>query len=201
MARGLAYLHDKKFLHGNLKPSNILLSADLEPMIGDLGIDRLLAADNDAKPGASARHHFGSKRSTLSQGSLPDLSSSAAAGASPITAISAPPPYQAPESLKNLKPNSKWDVYSFGMVLLELISGRVFLEVEIMQWNAVEEKKRALRMVDPALRGEVEGKEEALLSCFKLGFACASTAPQRRPAMREVVPVLERSVMAAVSSS
>lgn len=200
VARGLAYLHDKKFLHGNLKPSNILLSADLEPMIGDLGIDRLLATDGETKPGTSARQ-FGSKRSTLSQGSLPDLSSLTSTGASPITSISTPPPYQAPESLKNLKPNTKWDVYSFGMVLLELISGRVFLEVEIMQWNAVEEKKRVLRMVDPALRGEVEGKEETLFSSFKLGFACASTAPQRRPSMREVVQVLERLLLASVSSS
>ncbi|XP_020582747.1 receptor protein kinase-like protein At4g34220 [Phalaenopsis equestris] len=201
VARGLAYLHDKKFLHGNLKPSNILLSSDLEPMIGDLGVDRLLTADNDTKPGTSARH-FGSKRSTLSQGSLPDLSSSTNAGASPISSTSAPPPYQAPESLKNLKPNAKWDVYSFGMVLLELISGRVFLEVEIMQWNAAaEEKKKVLRMVDPALRGEVEGKEEVLLSCFKVGFGCAAMAAQRRPSMREVVQVLERLVVAAGSSS
>ncbi|KAI0502602.1 hypothetical protein KFK09_017556 [Dendrobium nobile] len=200
VARGLAYLHDKKFLHGNLKPSNILLSADLEPMIGDLGIDRLLATDNETKPGTSARQ-FGSKRSTLSQGSLPDLSSSTATGASPIASISAPPPYQAPESLKNLKPNPKWDVYSFGMVMLELVSGRVFLEVEIMQWNVVEEKKRVLRMADPALRGEVEGKEEALLSCFKLGFACASAVPQRRPPMKEVVQILERLVLASGSST
>ncbi|KAG0491368.1 hypothetical protein HPP92_004766 [Vanilla planifolia] len=206
VARGLAFLHDRKCVHGNLKPSNILLNADMEPMIGDLGVDCLLGEGRN-KPSSSARQ-FGSKRSTLSQSSLPDLSPPMN-GASPIACSSSagsslsPPPYQAPESLKNLKPNAKWDVYSFGMVLLELMAGRVFLEVELIQWNAgfvVEEKNRVLRMADPAMRGEVEGKEEALLSCFKLGFACASMAPQRRPSMKDAVQMLERVVFATVSS-
>ncbi|PKA63567.1 putative LRR receptor-like serine/threonine-protein kinase [Apostasia shenzhenica] len=208
VARGLAFLHEKKCVHGNLKPSNILLTADMEPMIGDLGLDRLLSgASADHKPGASARQ-FGSKRSTLSQGSLPEFSP--VAGASPIGAASSsssclsPHPYQAPESLKNLKPNAKWDVFSFGVVLLELMAGRVFLEVELIQWNAgfiVEEKNRLLRMADAAIRGEVEGKEEALLSCFKLGFSCASMAPQRRPSMKEAAQLLDRLVFSSESSS
>jgi len=198
LARGLAYIHDKKSVHGNLKPSNILLGADMEAKIGDFGLDRLLFGDAGGKPGASARL-FGSKRSMQSQGSLPDLS--LVPGASPVavgsSSIAGPSsvPYQAPESLKNLKPNAKWDVYSFGMVLLELISGRLFSEEELCQWNAgfvVEERNRIVRMADPAMRGEVEGKEEALLSCFKLGFACAAMAPQRRPSMKDVVMLLDR---------
>ena len=35
VARGLAYLHDKKWVHGNVKPSNILLDADMEPLLAD----------------------------------------------------------------------------------------------------------------------------------------------------------------------
>ncbi|KAK8959008.1 Receptor protein kinase-like protein [Platanthera guangdongensis] len=203
VARGLAYLHEKKCVHGNLKPSNVLLNADMEPMIGDLGIDRLLGNNGESKPGESSARQFGSKRSVLSQGSLPDLSPLGAATSSIISSHS-PLPYQAPESLKNLKPNLKWDVYSFGMVLLELITGRVFLEVELMQWNAgfvVEEKNRVLRMTDPALRGEVEGKEDALLTCFRLGFVCASTAPHKRPSMKDAVQVLERVVFSSASFS
>ncbi|XP_010928374.2 probable LRR receptor-like serine/threonine-protein kinase At4g37250 [Elaeis guineensis] len=203
VARGLAYLHEKKCVHGNVKPSNILLGADMEPVIGDFGLERLMPGDGSYGPGASARQ-FGSKRSVLSTSSLPDLS--AAAGASPCgcssTSAFAPPPYQSPESLKNLKPNVKWDVYSFGMVLLELIAGRVFPEVELCQWNAgfvVEERNKIRRMADPALRGEVGGKEEALLTCFKLGFACCSSAPQRRPSMKDAVLMLEK--VAATSSS
>lgn len=169
----------------------------MEPVIGDFGLERLVPGDGSYGPGGSARQ-FGSKRSVLSTSSLPDLL--AAAGASPCgssstSAFAPPPPYQSPESLKNLKPNAKWDIYSFGMVLLELIAGRVFSEVELCQWNAgfvVEERNRIRRMADPALRGDVEGKEEALLTCFKLGFACCSTAPQRRPLMKDAVQVLEK---------
>lgn len=192
VARGLAYLHDKKTLHGSLKPSNILLDADMEPKIGDFGLDRVMAG-----AGASARQ-FGSKRSMHSSISLPDLSSMAgaspSAGGGATSSALAPPPYQAPELLRNLKPSAKWDVYAFGMVLLELVAGRVFSEVELCHWNAgfvVEERNRLLRMADAAIRGEVEAKEEALLGCFKLGFACCAMPPQRRPSMKEAVQVMD----------
>ncbi|WOK92616.1 putative LRR receptor-like serine/threonine-protein kinase [Canna indica] len=208
VARGLAYLHEKKSVHGNLKPSNILLDVDMEPKIADFGLDRLMSGDGGYRLGTSSRL-FGSKRSVQSQSSLPDLSPPVA-GASPCGSSSAsilasPAIYQAPEFLKNLKPNAKWDVYSFGMVLLELLAGRALSEVELGDWGGgfvvVEERNRILRMADPAVRGEVEGKEEALLSCFKLGFACCAAAPQKRPAMKEAVQVLEKTAASSSSSS
>ncbi|CAD5168569.1 unnamed protein product [Musa acuminata subsp. malaccensis] len=201
VARGLAYLHERKGVHGNVKPSNILLDADMEPKIGDFGLDRLTSGDGGHRLGTSARQ-FGSQRSVQSQSSLPDLSPPVA-GASPCGSSSAAP-YQAPESLQNLKPNAKWDVYSFGVVLLELLAGRVLSEAELGQWNggfAGEERSRVVRVADPGLRGEVEGKEEALLSCFKLGFACCAINPQRRPSMKEAVQVLEKIVSTTSSSS
>ncbi|RWW80769.1 hypothetical protein BHE74_00010875 [Ensete ventricosum] len=193
VARGLAYLHEKKAVHGNMKPSNILLDADMEPKISDFGLDRLTSGGGGGYRLGTSSRQFGSNRSVQSQSSLPDLSPPAA-GSSPCGSSSAAP-YQAPESLKNLKPSAKWDVYAFGMVLLELLAGRVLSEVELGQWNAgfvAEERGRMLRMTDPALRGEVEGKEEAMLSCFKLGFACCAVAPQRRPSMKDAVQVLEK---------
>ncbi|CAL9115616.1 unnamed protein product, partial [Musa textilis] len=193
VARGLAYLHEKKAVHGNMKPSNILLDADMEPKISDLGLDRLTSGGGGGYRLGTSSRQFGSNRSVQSQSSLPDLSPPAA-GASPCGPSSAAP-YQAPESLKNLKPSAKWDVYAFGMVLLELLAGRVLSEVELGQWNAglaAEERGRMLRMTDPALRGEVEGKEEVMLSCFKLGFACCAVAPQRRPSMKDAVQALEK---------
>ncbi|XP_073002228.1 probable LRR receptor-like serine/threonine-protein kinase At4g37250 [Typha latifolia] len=202
VARGLAYLHEKKSVHGNVKPSNILLGPELEPWIGDFGLERLVSGDGSSKTGASARQ-FGSKRSMHSTSSLPDLSQMTGTSPCSSSAAMAPAPYQAPESLKNLKPNAKWDVYSFGMVLLELVAGRVFSEVELCQWNSglvLEERNRILRMADPSLRGEIEGKEEALLSCFKLGFACSAMVPQKRPSMKEAVQVLERIPSSSLSS-
>ena len=42
IARGIAFIHDKKHVHGNIKPANILFNSDMEPVITDLGLDRIL---------------------------------------------------------------------------------------------------------------------------------------------------------------
>lgn len=45
-ARGLAYLHEcspRKFVHGDIKPSNILLDNDFHPHISDFGLNRLIS--------------------------------------------------------------------------------------------------------------------------------------------------------------
>jgi serine/threonine protein kinase len=211
VARGLAYIHEKKGVHGNLKPSNILLGADMEPWIGDLGLDRLLSGEVAVHHAGASARLFGSKRSMHSTSSLPDLSQMPGPGASPCgsaaatsSSAAAAPPHQAPECLKNLRPNAKWDVYSFGMVLLELLSGRVYSEVELCQWHAglvAEERARVLRMADPTLRGEADGREDVLLACFRLAFACCAVAPSKRPAMRDAVMVLERTAPGATNSN
>ncbi|XP_039007110.1 receptor protein kinase-like protein At4g34220 [Hibiscus syriacus] len=171
VARGLAYIHEKKQVHGNIKPSNILLNSTMEPLISDLGLHRLVSA-----------MFLSTQQFTASSSS----------------------PYQAPELMKNLKPNPKWDVYSFGIILLELLSGRVISAGELGQWEVPEgsvgeEKNRAVRLADVAIRGDMEGREEAMLACFRLGFSCASYVPQKRPSMKEAVRVLEK--MASDSSS
>ncbi|XVE49248.1 hypothetical protein DITRI_Ditri01bG0067600 [Diplodiscus trichospermus] len=199
VARGLAYIHEKKQVHGNIKPSNILLNSDMEPLISDLGLDRLVSGNISYKANNSSARFLSSQRSTASRdGPIPDPPTSPSphppsTGSSSTGTTSTP--YQAPESLKNLKPNPKWDVYSFGIILLELLSGRVFSTRELAQWAVPagsEEKNRAVRLADVAIRGEVEGREEDMLTCFRLGFSCASFMPQKRPSMKEAVQILEK---------
>ncbi|KAF7071871.1 hypothetical protein CFC21_077107 [Triticum aestivum] len=197
VARGLAYLHDKKCVHGNVRPSNILLDADMEPLLADLGIHRLVRGAGDSRLKPAGR--FGSKRSAKS---LPDLSppppgaggASPLAGAGPSSSAEAAAHYQAPEAAKNpTKPSAKWDVYSFGMVLLELVAGRALTSVELCQWAAGEgEGQQAFLLADAALRGEMEGREETLASCLRLGFACCAAAPGKRPAMKDVLQAIDR---------
>uniref|UniRef100_A0A5B6ZHE0 Protein kinase domain-containing protein n=1 Tax=Davidia involucrata TaxID=16924 RepID=A0A5B6ZHE0_DAVIN len=196
VARGLTYIHEKKHVHGNIKPTNILLTPDMDPIITDLGLDRLVSGHNNKSSGSS--RHFGSKRSTASQDLLqPGPGPGGSPYAVPAGYMGCTSPYHAPESLENLKPNPKWDVYSFGIVLLELLTGRVFSDRELSQWTAggsvvVEDKDRILRMSDAAIRDDVEGREGAMLACFKLGFNCASLVPQKRPSMKEALQVLEK---------
>jgi serine/threonine protein kinase len=48
-ARGLAYLHEekggsaRKFIHGNIKSSNVLLNRDMEACVSDFGLAQLLS--------------------------------------------------------------------------------------------------------------------------------------------------------------
>ena len=192
VARGLAYLHDKKHVHGNLKPSNILLGNDMEPKIGDFGLERIVTGDTSYKAGSSARI-FGSKRSTASRDSFQDITFGPSPSPSP-SSIGGVSPYHAPESLRNLKPHPKWDVYSFGVIFLELLTGKSVVLDDMGQGPGlfVEDKNRVLRMADVAIRADMEGREESLLSCFKLGYNCVSHVPQKRPAMKEVLQVLEK---------
>ncbi|XVF67515.1 hypothetical protein PTKIN_Ptkin10aG0127400 [Pterospermum kingtungense] len=218
VARGLAYIHEKKQVHGHIKPSNILLNSNMEPLISDLGLDRLVSSGNSSScnykaSNSSARFLLSTQRSTASRDGLPadpptspspHAPATAASTASSSTTGSISTPYQAPESLKNLKPNPKWDVYSFGIILLELLSGRVLSTRELEQWavpagSVGEEKNRAVRLADVAIRGEVQGREEAMLSCFRLGFSCASFVPQKRPSMKEAIQILEKIPFAASS--
>ncbi|GMI76904.1 hypothetical protein like AT4G37250 [Hibiscus trionum] len=190
VARGLAYLHEKKHVHANLKPSNILLSTDMEPKIGDFGLERLVTGDTSSKVGISSRN-FGSKRSTASRESFQDLT---APSPSPSPSSLGVSPYHSPESLRSLKPHPKWDVFAFGVILLELLTGKVVVVDELGQGNGivVEDRNKAMRMADAAIRGDLEGKEDALLVCFKLGYSCASPIPQKRPTMKEALQILEK---------
>ncbi|CAK9152716.1 unnamed protein product [Ilex paraguariensis] len=203
VARGLTYIHDKKHVHGNLKPSNILLGPDMEPKIGDFGLERLVTGEISSKAGGSARN-FGSKRSTGSRDSFQDAVSGGPTP-SPSPSSFGVSPYHAPESLRSLKPNPKWDVYSFGVVLLELLTGKVIVSDELALGIATleveEEKSRVLKMADVAIRADMEGKEEAMLALLRLGFSCISPVPQKRPSMKEVLQALEKFPSCSSSSS
>uniref|UniRef100_A0A0D9XBD3 Protein kinase domain-containing protein n=1 Tax=Leersia perrieri TaxID=77586 RepID=A0A0D9XBD3_9ORYZ len=203
VARGLAFVHEKKFVHGNVRPSNILLDADMEPLLADLGIHRLLLARAGAGAGETAAK---SKRSAKS---LPDLSPPPG-GASPMAAAAAcgsgdtAAQYQAPEGLKNTsKANAKWDVYSFGMVLIELVAGRALSSLELCQWSSASAgaDEQVFRLADAALRGEMAGREDALATCLRLGFACCAMAPNKRPSMKEVLAAMDRIPSPSSSSS
>nr|POE61955.1 mdis1-interacting receptor like kinase 1 [Quercus suber] len=100
--------------------------------------------------------------------------------------------YFAPEYAYITKVNEKIDVYSFGIVLLELVTGR-------------EPNDENMNLAEWALRHSSEGKSitdalddeikepcylEEMTMVFKLGLKCTSRLPTNRPSMREVLQIL-----------
>ncbi|KAK6252696.1 hypothetical protein QUC31_014416 [Theobroma cacao] len=110
--------------------------------------------------------------------------------------------YQAPEAMKVVKPSQKWDVYSYGVILLEMITGRSPVvhvgttEMDLVNWIqlCIEEKKPLSDVLDPYLAPDAD-KEEEIIAVLKITMACVHSSPERRPTMRHVFDALERLVL------
>ncbi|KAJ6388778.1 hypothetical protein OIU77_027187 [Salix suchowensis] len=104
--------------------------------------------------------------------------------------------YVAPELAQSLRLSDKCDVYSFGVILLELVTGREPVEsptanevVVLCEYvRRLLETGSASDCFDKSLRGFLENE---LIQVMKLGLICTSEVPSRRPSMAEVVQVLE----------
>jgi serine/threonine protein kinase len=105
--------------------------------------------------------------------------------------------YVAPElACRSLRVNEKCDIYGFGVLVLELVTGRRAVEyggedddVLVDRVRALLEHGNALDCVDPGMGGEFP--EEEALPVLKLGMVCASQIPSNRPSMAEVVQILQ----------
>ena len=188
-ARGLAYLHEcspRKFVHGDIKPSNILLDNEFQSYISDFGLSRLITITGN-NPSSSGG---------FISGALPYLKS-----VQPERANN----YRTPEArVSGNRPTQKWDVYSFGVVLLELLTGKSLelsppttstsTEVQdLVRWvrKGFEEENPLSDMVDPMLLQEVHAKKE-VLAVFHIALACTEGDPEVRPRMKIVLENLER---------
>ncbi|KAK4365274.1 hypothetical protein RND71_016632 [Anisodus tanguticus] len=104
--------------------------------------------------------------------------------------------YVAPELAQSNRLSDKCDVYSFGVILLELVTGRKPVESPVANEVVVLyeyvrgliERGAASDCFDRSLRGFAENE---LIQVMKLGLICTSEIPSRRPSMAEVVQVLE----------
>ncbi|KAK2981479.1 hypothetical protein RJ640_021920 [Escallonia rubra] len=193
-AKGLVYLHEyspKKYVHGDVKPSNILLGQDMEPRISDFGLGRLANIAGGSPTLQSSR--MTAEKPQQRQHGMPSEVLAA------NSAVNSGSYYLAPEALKAVKPSQKWDVYSYGVILLEMISGRSPLvqvgasEMDLVQWIhlCIEEKKPFSDVLDPYLAPDVD-KEEEMIAVLKIAMACIHSSPERRPTMRHISDTLER---------
>lgn len=170
-ARGLEYLHEAaapRILHRDVKSTNILLDENWRAKITDLGMAKRLRADG-----------------------LPSCSNSPARMQGTFG-------YFAPEYAIVGRASPMSDVFSFGVVLLELISGRKPIhkstnkgEESLVIWATprLQDSGRVMsELPDPHLKGNFP-EEEMQIMAF-LAKECLLLDPDARPTMSEIVQIL-----------
>uniref|UniRef100_A0A0E0HGM8 Receptor kinase-like protein Xa21 n=1 Tax=Oryza nivara TaxID=4536 RepID=A0A0E0HGM8_ORYNI len=176
----LAYLHHNhqgSIVHSDLKPSNILLDDNMTAHVGDFG---LAAFKSD-----SAASSFGDSSLTSS------------------FAIKGTIGYVAPECAGGGRVSTASDIYSFGIVLLEIFIRRkptddMFKDgLSISKYTEINFPDKMLQIVDPQLLRELDICQETsinveknevccLLSVLNIGLHCTKLVPGERMSMQEV---------------
>ncbi|CAL5384269.1 unnamed protein product [Camellia sinensis] len=106
--------------------------------------------------------------------------------------------YIAPEYGYTMNITEKSDVYSYGVVLLEILSGRSAVEpqvgggLHIVEW--VKKKmgsfEPAVTILDSKLQGLPDQMVQEMLQTLGIAMFCVNSSPAERPTMKEVVALL-----------
>nr|GME09430.1 probable receptor-like protein kinase At1g33260 [Ipomoea batatas]GME13092.1 probable receptor-like protein kinase At1g33260 [Ipomoea batatas] len=171
LAQALEYLHEKcdpQIVHGDLKGSNILLDSELNCKLCDYG---------SAKVGFSATVQPPNRTRMTMLGS---------------------PGYTDPHYLRTGIATKKSDVYSLGVILLELITGleavssdgnvRLISKVSPM----LKDESKVAEMVDRRLAGEYEVEEA--MAVASIAALCLGDSPSLRPTASDILGIMRSKV-------
>ncbi|KAL8215916.1 hypothetical protein R6Q57_022753 [Mikania cordata] len=126
------------------------------------------------------------------------------------TRVVGTPGYLPPESINEMQTTSKTDVFAFGVVLAELITGQQALARDKQEPNKLKSLVSVIRAIfqdqdsAAALEAQIDDNLngsypiEEIFKMAETAFLCLSEDPITRPEMRDVVTILGQIVMASI---
>ncbi|KAI7727751.1 hypothetical protein M8C21_013141 [Ambrosia artemisiifolia] len=103
--------------------------------------------------------------------------------------------YRAPERFKLEKADTKTDVYSFGVIMLELLTGKSPGKMEdrdLPKWvGSIIESEWISEVLDLELLRYTPLDEDEMVNTLQLAMDCVSKLPDRRPDVQQVLQQLE----------
>ncbi|KAG6524667.1 probable serine/threonine-protein kinase At1g01540 isoform X1 [Zingiber officinale] len=193
-AKGLLYLHEglePKVVHRDIKSSNILLDKQWTPKVSDFGLAKLLGSGRTYVT-TRVMGTFGFVNTVYcnllfhdSTGMLNDIS---------LFLLSS---YVAPEYASTGMLNESSDVYSFGIFIMEVISGRTPVdysrppgEVNLVDWlKTMVSNRNSEGVLDPKIPEKPSSR--ALKRTLLVALRCVDPDSRKRPKMGHVIHMLE----------
>ncbi|KAK8845724.1 hypothetical protein M9Y10_020642 [Tritrichomonas musculus] len=147
IASAMAYLHSNNIIHRDLKPANILMDDFLCPKIADFGLSKMKHSNSETM----------SIESTL--------------------AIKGTPIYISPEIWKNMEYTKASDVYSFGIIIYEIITN----EEPFKEFDVFEIRSKVKKGFRPPFNCPIPESYKNLIE------RCWSQDPEERPTFDQIL--------------
>ncbi|KAE8076253.1 hypothetical protein FH972_014916 [Carpinus fangiana] len=171
LASAILYLHeewDEQVIHRNITSSAVILDSDMNPRLGSFALAEFLTRNEHG-------HHVVTNTCKSVRGIFG---------------------YMSPEYMESGEATPMADIYSFGVVVLEVVTGEMAIDFRWPQALLVNRVRQFLawrrpleELSDTRLNGEYNHKE--LMRLVKLGIACTGSNSLLRPTMRQIARILD----------